>query len=155
MDIWKSQRLRKEGNATIDKVSAMKPGMGKIIGKVGISWCFGSPEIDRHIADNACWIDYTDTWSSKRVDWLSKIQSPHHHTSDYACGDFVQLNTGVTRARLLVRCMDDRQLFPGSIEAIPILDPVDVEGAYSHIASSYHSVQCHGRSHGWYYASFD
>jgi len=37
MDIGKSQRLRKEGNARINKVSAMKPGLAKTIGKVCIS----------------------------------------------------------------------------------------------------------------------
>jgi len=37
IDIGKSQRLRKEGNARINKVSAMKPGIPKIIGKVHIS----------------------------------------------------------------------------------------------------------------------
>ena len=37
MDIGKSQRLRKEGNARINKVSAMEPGLAKIIEKVRIS----------------------------------------------------------------------------------------------------------------------
>jgi len=37
IDIGKSQRLRKEGNARINKVSAMRPGLGKIIEKVGVS----------------------------------------------------------------------------------------------------------------------
>jgi len=37
MEIGKSQRLRKEGNARINKVSAMKPGLAKIIEKVRIS----------------------------------------------------------------------------------------------------------------------
>jgi len=37
MDIGKSQRLRKEGNARMNKVSAMKPGLAKINGKVRIS----------------------------------------------------------------------------------------------------------------------
>ena len=36
-DIGKSQRLRKEGNARINKVSAMKPGLARIIEKVLIS----------------------------------------------------------------------------------------------------------------------
>jgi hypothetical protein len=35
-DIEKSQRLRKEGNARINKVSAKKPSIVKIIEKVGI-----------------------------------------------------------------------------------------------------------------------
>ena len=37
IDIGKSQRLRKEGNARINKVSAMKPGLAKILEKVRIS----------------------------------------------------------------------------------------------------------------------
>jgi hypothetical protein len=37
IDFEKSQRLRKEGNAKINKVSAMKPGLAKIIEKVHIS----------------------------------------------------------------------------------------------------------------------
>jgi len=82
IDIGNSQRLRKEGNARINKVSAMKPGLAKIIEKVRISWYFESPETDRHIAENACCIDYAHTWSSKRVHWLSKSQRPHCHTSD-------------------------------------------------------------------------
>jgi len=57
IDIGKSQRLRKEGNAGINTVSAMNPGLAKIIENVRISWYFDSPEIDCHIADNACCID--------------------------------------------------------------------------------------------------
>ena len=37
IDIGKSQRLRKEGNARIDKVSAMRPGLAKIIQNIHIS----------------------------------------------------------------------------------------------------------------------
>ena len=37
IDVGKSQRLRKEGSARINKVSAMKPGLAKIIEKVRIS----------------------------------------------------------------------------------------------------------------------
>ena len=36
-DIGKSQRLQKESNARINKVSAMRPGLAKIIEKVRIS----------------------------------------------------------------------------------------------------------------------
>jgi len=67
IDIGKSQRLRKEGNARINKVSAMEPGLAKIIEKVGISLSFESPEADLHIAQNACCIDYADTGSPKQV----------------------------------------------------------------------------------------
>jgi hypothetical protein len=75
IDIGKSQRLRKEGNARINKVSAMRPGLAKIIQKVRISCYFGSPEADLHLAENACWIDYANTWSPEQVYWLSKSQS--------------------------------------------------------------------------------
>ena len=98
IDIGKSQRLRKEGNARVHKVSAMKLGLAEIIQNVRISWYFGSPEIGSHIAENACCIDYADTWSSKRVLWVSTSQSPHHRTSDYAFEDTVELNIGVTSA---------------------------------------------------------
>jgi len=37
IDIGKRQRLRKEGNARINKVSAIRPGLAKIIAKVHIS----------------------------------------------------------------------------------------------------------------------
>jgi len=37
IDIGKSKRLRKEGNARINKVLAMRPGLAKIIEKVRIS----------------------------------------------------------------------------------------------------------------------
>jgi len=84
IDIGKSQRLRREGNARINKVSAMKPGLAKIIEKVRISWYFESAETDLHVAENACGIDYANTWSSKRVHRLSKSQSTHGSTSDYA-----------------------------------------------------------------------
>jgi len=60
-DIGKSQRLRKGGNAGINQVSAMGPGLAKIIEKVQNSRYYESPEIDLHIAENACCIDYSDT----------------------------------------------------------------------------------------------
>jgi len=59
--IGKSQRLRKEGNARINKVSAMKLGLAKIIEKVRISTYFENSETDHHIAANAGCIDYIDT----------------------------------------------------------------------------------------------
>jgi hypothetical protein len=65
--IGKSQRLRKDGDAQINKMSAMRPGLTKIIEKVHISTYFESLETDLHIAENVCCIDYADSWSSKRV----------------------------------------------------------------------------------------
>jgi hypothetical protein len=66
-DIGKSQRLRKEGNARINKVSAMRSGLANIIEKIRISTYYEGAEIDLHMAENACCIDYADTWMSKRV----------------------------------------------------------------------------------------
>jgi hypothetical protein len=51
--IGKSQKLQNEGNARTNKVSAMRPGLAKIIGKVLISTYFESAETDLHIAQNA------------------------------------------------------------------------------------------------------
>jgi len=59
--IWKSLRLRNEGNATINQVSAINPGIPKIIEKVHMLRNFESPQTDLHIAENACYIDYADT----------------------------------------------------------------------------------------------
>ena len=66
-DIGKSQRLRKEGNARINKVSAMKPGLAKIIDKVHISRYSENSETNYPIAANASCVDSVDPWSSKRV----------------------------------------------------------------------------------------
>jgi len=177
IDIGKSQRLRKEGNARINKMSAMRPGLAKIIEKVLISWYFESPQTDLHIAENACSINYADTWSSKQVPWLSKSQSPDCGTFSYGCEDTFELHTGAARAYLPItgihtwvaskpqiqwipatlhnsEWMDDCQVCHGSIEAISILDPLDVKEAYSHIASRYHSVQWNVQSHGWHDTSF-
>jgi len=80
-DIGKSQRLRKEGNARINKVSAIGPGLAKIIEKVCISTYFESAETDLHIAENASCIDYADTWSLKQVHSLSKSRRPDCSTT--------------------------------------------------------------------------
>jgi len=51
--IGKSQRLRKEGNARINMVSAMKPGLAKIFEKVRISRYSENSETNHHIAATA------------------------------------------------------------------------------------------------------
>jgi hypothetical protein len=101
-DIGKCQRLEKEGNARINNVSAMRPGLAKIIEKVRISTYYESAETDVHIAENACCIDYTDTWTSKRVYWLSNRQSPDLSATHYTGYDTLELDAGVVRARLLI-----------------------------------------------------
>jgi len=177
IDIGKSQRPRKEGNARIDKVSAMWPGFAKIIEKVRISRYCEHPETDLHIAENACCNEYTDTWSSKWVHWLSNSLFQHPSTSYHQYQGKLELDTGIAWASLLntrihLRMapkskiqwfratlhnpgwMDHCQVHRGSFEAIPILDLLDVEEADSHIASRYQSVQSHVWSHGWSYASF-
>jgi len=67
IDIGKSERLRKEGNAGTNKMSAMKRGVEKIMEKVRIGRYFESAETDLDKAENACCIDYANTWSLKRV----------------------------------------------------------------------------------------
>jgi len=172
-----SQRFRKEGNARINKVSPMRPGLAKIIEKVHTSRYFESSETDLHIAPNACSIDYADTWLPKRVHWLSKSQSPHYSSLDDGCEDTFELNTGVARSHLLFteihtpvaprsrtqwlpatfrnsRWMDHCKVCQGTIEDISILDPVAMEEAYSPIAPRHRGIKWHVRSHGWRDASF-
>jgi len=52
------------------------------------------------------------------------------------------------------RCRDHCELCDGSIEAISILDAVDIEEVYSYIASWYHSAHSHVRSLRWSNALF-
>jgi len=177
MDIGKSQRLRKEGIARINKVSAMRPHWAKIIDKVCISRYFESHETDLHIAVNACSIVYADTWSSKRVHWLSQSHTPQRVTTEYGYEDMLELKTGVaweglptTRIHLRVARKSKIQWLPatyhntgwmdhcivgyGSFKAILILDPLDVEEEYGHIASRCHSLQWHVWSCGWCHERF-
>jgi len=107
-DIGKSRRRRNEGNARINKVSAMRPGLARIIEKVRISTYFEGAETDLHIAGNACCIDYADTWSSKQVHWLSKSQSMDCSTTHHGCGDTLELETGVARAHLPITWIHTR-----------------------------------------------
>ena len=95
IDIGKSQRLPKEGNASINKVYAMRPGLAQIIEKVRISWSIESPETADHIAEHTCCIEFADTWSSKWVHWLSKSRSVNSSTSNYGCEHRVEFDTGV------------------------------------------------------------
>jgi len=176
IDIRKSHRLQTEGNARINKMLAMRPGLAKIIEKECISRYVEHPETDYHIAESAWGIDYADTWSSKRVHLLPNSPCTNLSTTNYGCENMVEFDTGVawvsvqiTRHRPWVAPESHNQLLlatlhysgqidhcqagDGSFEAIPILDPVDVEEAYGHITSCYRSLQWHVQSHGWRYAS--
>jgi len=95
IDIGKSQRLWKEGNARIDKVLAMRPGLAELIEKVHISRNFETPETELHIAANAGCNDDPDTWPSKRVHWLSKTQNLNRSMTDYGCKNMVEFYPGV------------------------------------------------------------
>jgi len=119
IDIGKSQRLRKEGNARINKVSAMKPGLAKVIEKVFISTYFECAETDLQIAENAGCIDYADTWSAKRVHRLSKSQSPDRSTTYYGCEDTLELDTGVAPARLPITWIHARVAYKPKIQRLP------------------------------------
>jgi len=145
IDIGKRQRLRKEGNARINKVSAMTPGLAKIIEKVCILTYFECTETDYQIAENACCIEYADTWALKPFHWLSKGQCTNHRTAYYGCEDTVEFNTGVAWPRLPImsihllvsqepkiqlllaalhntRWMDHHDICDGSFKAIPVQD---------------------------------
>jgi len=142
-----------------------------------ISWYFECPETDLQTVENAGCINESNTWSPKRVHVLAIWECLHCSTSDYGCEEMLELYTGVAQAGLTFTgihmevaskpkipwipatihnsgWMDDCQVCHGSIEAISILDHVDVDQAYSHIASFHHSVQCHVRSHEWRDGSF-
>jgi len=163
IDIGKSQRLWKEGNARSHKASAMRPGLAKIIEKVHISTYFEIPDTDLNIAKNACCIDYADTWSSKWLLWLSESQSTYRGTTYYGCEGKVEFNTRIAWAGLPIArihppvaeeskiqwimvtfhntgWMDCRQVCLGSVKAILLQDAVDVEVAYGHSASRRHCI---------------
>jgi len=175
--IGKSQWLWKEGNAGINKVLAMRPGLAKIIDKVHISRHCEWPETNIHKAENACVIDYADSWSSKRVNWLLKSQSTNCSTTCYGCENTVELDSGVASASQPISRIHPRvastfkiqhiaatahntgwiahgQVHHECFEAIPVLDPVDVKKVYGCYTSYHHYLQWHVRSHGWCYVSF-
>jgi len=92
-EIGKCQRLRKQGNARINKVLAIRPGLATIIEKVRISRNVESPETDLHIAANAGCIDYTDTGLWKWVQWMLKTQCTNHSTSYCGCKDMAEFHS--------------------------------------------------------------
>jgi len=102
IDIGKSQILRKEGNARINKVSAMRSGLAKIMEKVCIWIYLECPETDLHIAENVCCIDYADTWLSKWVHWQSKSKSPQSGSTNYGRNDILEHDTGFAWASLSI-----------------------------------------------------
>jgi len=118
--IGKNQWLLKEGNDRIEWVSAMRPGLAKIIQKVRISWYFESPEFDVHIAGNACGIHYADTWLSKQVHQVSKSHIPHHCTSDDGYEDPLERYTGGARAHLPIMGLYTRVASKSKIQLLQV-----------------------------------
>jgi len=175
-DIGKSQRLRKEGNATIYMVSAMRPGLAKKIEKVHIWSNVESPETDLDVAANGCCIDYTDTWSSRWLHRLSESKCTNHSTTYYGCEHMLEFGTGVACTSLPIMriplqvaqesqiwwlqaillntgWMDNHQVCHGSAKVIQVLDSVDVEKPYCYSVSHPHGVKWHVRSYGWHHVS--
>jgi len=155
----------------------MQSGLAKIMEKVRISRNFERPQTDLLIAENAVCIDYADTWSSKRVHWLSKSHTVNCSTTYYGCENKVEFDIGVAWASVQIArihphvahvskiqwlqgtphntgWMDHHHVCHESFEAIPILDPADVNRAYCDSASRHHCLQWHVQSHGSRYASF-
>jgi len=99
-EIGNSQRLCKEANVTINKVSAMRLGVVKIIQTVGNSKTVHSTETDHIKAANACCINNADTVSSKQVHWLTNSLTTNHSTTYHGCNDRVQFDSSVAWGRL-------------------------------------------------------
>jgi len=116
-----------------------------------------SAQTDLHIAENACCIDYADTWLSKWVHSLWKRLTMNWSPMKYGCEDTVQLDTAVAKVsvpitrvhrwvahesnnqRLPVTLhntgrMDHCQVCHGRFTAILVLDSVDVQKAYHYSA---------------------
>jgi hypothetical protein len=96
----KSQTLRYEGKVRFNKVSAMRPGYANIIVKLWHSRHFEWPETDLYIAENARCIEFTDTWSSKEVHWLSENRSKNFRRSNYCRQVMAEFDTGVVWTRV-------------------------------------------------------
>jgi len=101
-DIGNSQRLRKGGNPIINRVLPMRLGLAKITEKVCISRHFACSETEVHIAENACCVDYIDTWLSKQVHWMPRSQNMNCVTTYYVCENTVEFDTGVGWVSLLI-----------------------------------------------------
>jgi hypothetical protein len=129
------------------------------------------------MAENACHLDYVDTWSAKQVHLPSRSQSANWCTPSYGCGDTEKFESGVVRARHQIMrihpCIAQEskiQWFPttlhnigginqceaccGCLEASPVVDPVDVEKAFGNSALHYHYQQRHLHLYGWQRGSF-
>ena len=142
------------------------PGFSKIIEMLCIARYFESPYPDHHIAVNAYSIDYTNSWSSKRILSQSTSHSTHRNTIQYWFEHIVDFDTGVLWERLPIPRihrwvaqefkiqrfpaalhntgqMYHPQLCHGYFMAILVLDTVHVEEAYSDSSSDYHRVQWH------------
>jgi len=63
-NIGMSKTVWEEGNARLNKLSAMRPSHAKLIHNVHITTRFERPETDLDVAKSACWIYYEDTWLS-------------------------------------------------------------------------------------------
>jgi len=176
-DIWKCQRPRKQGNARINMVSAMRPCVAKLIGKVRISRHYETPETDRHIVENAWFIEYPHNWLSKGFHWLLPSQSTNHCTTNFGCENTVGFDSGVASASLQITrnypqvaqrsklqwipatlhntgWMHHQQVIHIGFKAILILDSVVVKKTYGYSALHHHGLQWHVRPYGWRFPSF-
>ena len=160
---WDKSKTSKEGNARINKVFAMKPGLAKIIEKLRISRYFECSETDHHIAANARSVDYIHTGTSQWVYYLLKNQGTNCSPTHYGCENTVKFDSGVAWASLPImrihprmaegstllwfpvtlqnrRWMYNWQVSRVSFKAIPIMDSVDVEKADGHTESCHYRV---------------
>jgi len=90
-----SQRLRKEVNTRIHKVSALEPGLAKIIETVCISRYFENFETDHHMAVISSCVDYIDTGLSRGVYPQSKTQTSNRSPTYDGCANTSEFNNAV------------------------------------------------------------
>jgi len=178
IDIGKSQRLRKEGNARINKVLTIRWDLAKLIEKLHIAKSYGYAVTGLHIEENDYWIDYTYTNLSERDHWLSTSQSMSWSAINYECESPVHFDTGVAWVYSPLISIHSQGAQESNTLSIPVthhygwlidhcqvpcwsfqfalrLDPVEVEKAYGDSPSTVSQVQGHVWSSGWPCVSFN
>jgi len=175
IDIGNCQQLWKEGNARINKVSAMRAALAKIVQKVRIWSNFESPGTDLLSEPNTYIMYHSQTRLSKRMHCLSHSQITDHSTTYSRFEQRVEDNTSInwwrlplTRIHPWVAQVSKSQSFPATIHntewmdycrvhegrctATPILDPQNDIEVYRYSELHYHCLQWHVSTYGWHFA---
>ena len=92
-------------------------------------------------------------WKHRGISHQSCLSEPTYYENSPVSGSRIP-NTAIISHSSKLRMNGPLWSTWWTFEAIPILDPVDVEEAYCIIVSRYHSRQWQALSHGWHYARF-